>query len=292
MYAFFYDVRRRNHTFKIVSDSSEHSAECGNMKTHQKVGQKMISDDVRCNNFGIQNTEINVMDGTKNNSFSKVAKFCKTCLSIELENMKAYDQAGRNVKPEEVRYIILGNKNPENKFRELKELCRNVHWIHAEKGSFLWRDTNGNIDIIRRYIDNTKCEKYDDMKSVVENNDRTMLSVAEQGMRKSTFLSYMSHEIKKRKPSVWVLRINLNEHTNKFEDTDFENGFIDKCKTFLWSAAHSPEPDALEVTQEIFLQALEQTGKMVIILDGFDEIIPDYSSKVEMLIRAIRDETA
>ena len=30
---------------------------------------------------------------------------------------------------------------------------------------------------------------------------------------------------------------------------------------------------------------------MVIILDSFDEIIPDYSHKVEKLIRAIRDET-
>jgi ankyrin repeat protein len=61
---------------------------------------------------------------------------------------------------------------------------------------------------------------------------------------------------------------------------------------FLWNAAHSPEQDALNVTKELFHQALEQTGKMVIMLDGFDEISPDYSHKVEMLIRAIRDETA
>jgi hypothetical protein len=37
---------------------------------------------------------------------------------------------------------------------------------------------------------------------------------------------------------------------------------------------------------------LEETGKMVIILDGFDEISPDYSPKVEMLIRAIGDKTS
>jgi hypothetical protein len=37
---------------------------------------------------------------------------------------------------------------------------------------------------------------------------------------------------------------------------------------------------------------LEQTGKMVILLDGFDEISPVYNPKDEMLIRTIRNETA
>jgi ankyrin repeat protein len=224
-------------------------------------------------------------------TFKNVSDFCETGLSAELENMKAYNKAEQNIKPEDVRYVILGNKNPENEFRELKKLCRIVHWIHAEKCFFLWRDTNGNIDIIRRYIDNTKYEKYD-VKSVMEHNDRTMLLVAEPGMGKSTFLSYMAHKLKEWNPSVWVLRINLIEHTKELEKIEFEHECIDKCKRFLWSVAHSPEQDDLHITKEIFLQALKETGQMVIILDGFDEISPDYSRQVEMLVRTIRDETA
>jgi hypothetical protein len=227
----------------------------------------------------------------RSRSFKIVSDFAKTGLRAELGNTNPYNKAGQNIKPDEVRYIILGNRNTDSEFRELKELCRNVYWIHVEEGSFLWKDTNGNINIIRRYIDKTKCENCD-MKVVVEHKDRTMLLVAEPGMGKSTFFSYMAHEIKKRKPSVWVLRINLNEHTNKFDDTGIENKSIDKCKKFLWSAAHSPEQDVLEFIKEIFQQALEQTGKMVIILDGFDEISPDYSPKVMKLITTIRDETA
>jgi len=291
---FVYDERGRNHTFKIVSDFSKIGlrAELGTMKSHKNVGEKMKSDDGDYKIFGNKNSENDVSEGTKNNSFSGVVKFSKSGFSAELENMKAYKEAEQNVKPEEVRYIILGNKNPDIEFRQLKEVCRNVHWIDVEEGSFLWRDTNGNIDIIRRYIDNTKCKKYYDMKSVVEHNDRTMLLVAEPGMGKSTFLSCMEYEIKRCNPSVWVLRINLNEHTEELDNTDFENESIDKCKKFLWNAAHTRQQDALEVTEEIFLQALEQTGKMVIILDGFDEISPDYSREVETLIRTIRDNTA
>lgn len=65
-----------------------------------------------------------------------------------------------------------------------------------EDGTLLWRESNCDIDIIRRYIDDTKCKKYD-IKSVMEHNDRTMLLVTEPGMGKSTFLSYMENEIKK-----------------------------------------------------------------------------------------------
>jgi predicted NACHT family NTPase len=160
-----------------------------------------------------------------------------------------------------------------------------------EKGSFLWRESNCNIDIIHRYIDNKKCKKYD-MKSVMEQRHKAMSLVAEPGMGKSTFLSHMEHGIKKRNPSVWVLRINLNKHTGALEKVEFEEERVDRCKRFLWNAARSPEQDALQLVQKIFIQALEQTGKMVIILDGFDEISPDYSPKVEMLIKTIREETS
>lgn len=48
----------------------------------------------------------------------------------------------------------------------------------------------------------------------------------------------------------------------------------------------------MALKEETFLQALEKTGKMVIILDGFDEISPDDIPKVEMLIREIKERTA
>ena len=66
----------------------------------------------------------------------------------------------------------------------------------------LVRNSNSNIDIIGRYIDETKCRKYD-FEIVKEQSDRTMLLAAEPGMGKSTFLSHMEHEIKKRNTAVW-----------------------------------------------------------------------------------------
>jgi hypothetical protein len=114
------------------------------------------------------------------------------------------------MKPDDVRYIILGYKNTDSDFRELKELCTNVHWIHVGEGSFLWRDSNSNIDFIRRNIDNTKYKKYD-IERLIGHNERTMLLIAESGMGKYTFLSHMEDKIKKWNPSVWLLRVNLHE---------------------------------------------------------------------------------
>jgi hypothetical protein len=205
--------------------------------------------------------------------------------------MKSHHKIGEATKPDDVRYVILGDLKPENSFRKLKKFCTNVHWIHMEEGSFLWRESNCNVDIIRRIVDDTKCKEYD-IKSVMRHKDKVMSLVAEPGMGKSTFLSYVEHEIKKLNPSVWILRINLREYTRELENIEFEQECIDKCKKFLWSAVHSPEQDALTLVEKIFKRALVQTGNMVVLLDGFDEISPEYSSKVERLIREIRDKTS
>jgi hypothetical protein len=110
--------------------------------------------------FGNKNSGIVVIERTKINSFSIVATFSKSGLIAEVEDMKLYNEALQSIIPGEVRNMILGNKNPDSEFRELKKLCINLHWNHQEKGSFLWRESNCNYDIIRKYIDNTKCKKY------------------------------------------------------------------------------------------------------------------------------------
>jgi hypothetical protein len=219
-------------------------------------------------------------------SFKIVCDLSTVGLGSEPDN-----KIGQQMKSEEVRYIILRNQNPESSFGVVKGLLANVHWIHVEEGSFLWRDSNCNIDIIRSYIDETKCRNYT-IDGVMEQSDKTVLLVAEPGMGKSTFLSYMEHEIKKRNEAVWVLRINLNEHTQLLENTEFQEECTDKCKTFLWKVARAPKQRAAKLVEKVFLQAMEQTGKMVIILDGIDEISPLYTPKVNILIRAIREKTA
>jgi len=102
------------------------------------------------NILGEKTTDSNFNESMKNIPSTIADNSSKSDRSPELDNKKAYNKIGQKVKPEEVRYIILGNKNQESKFRELKGKLANLHWIHVEEGSFLWRDWNCNVDIIRR----------------------------------------------------------------------------------------------------------------------------------------------
>ena len=227
-------------------------------------------------------------EGKTNHSFRIVTICSKPLLGVNRGTMKTQYSRQKSSKQEDVRYIVLGKRHPENDFRNLKALYKNLHWIHMERGSFLWRESNCNIDIIRRHIDKTKCKDYV-IRTLMEHNNRTMLLVAEPGMGKSTFLSYMEHEIKKCKPAVWVLRINLHEHTRALDNNEFEKDCIDK---FLWDVAQSPEKDSLKLVELIFTESLKRTGNVVVLLDGFDEISPEYSRKVDVLIREIKERTA
>jgi hypothetical protein len=169
-------------------------------------------------------------EGTKNISLNIVANFSKCGLSTELENIKVYEE-GLNTKPEDIRYIILGKKKPDSEFMELKVLCTNAHWIHAEEVLFYGGTQIVTLILSAAILMIQNIRKITEI--VMEHNDRTMLLVAEPEMGKSTFLSHMEHEIKKRNTAVWVLRINLNEHTCALENIEFEEECIDKCKVFF-----------------------------------------------------------
>jgi hypothetical protein len=77
------------------------------MKTHKKLGHKMKSADVLHNTFGNKNTGIEGSESTKINSFSIIAKLSKFGLSAKLDNIKAHNETGRNIKPEEIYALFL-----------------------------------------------------------------------------------------------------------------------------------------------------------------------------------------
>jgi hypothetical protein len=207
-------------------------------------------------------------DRSKNSSrFNVINDYTTSGFRAELGDKKERRNIWNLSKPENVRYIILGGKHPERDFSDLKALHNKLHWVEMKNGSFLWRQSNCNIGVIRRYIDNTKDESYSS-RNIMEH----LLLAAEPGMGKSTFLSFMEHDMKKFNPSIWVLRLNFHEYTRVLENNEFDRERIDKCEDFLWNAARSPEQDGSKLVQMIFRQASEAIRNMLVILDSFDEI--------------------
>jgi hypothetical protein len=111
-----------------------------------------------------------------------------------------------------------------------------------------------------------------------------MLLAAEPGMGRSKFLSYTQQNINKYNPGIWVLRINLleNVHTLQTIETERPN----EWEQFLRKTAHVTEQNYLPLVKLLF----PQEGNATVILDGYDEICPDYSTKVDWLMQRITNE--
>ena len=194
--------------------------------------------------------------------------------------------------------------NSENQFpdllasngQEFKQLCQlnpksNVHWLEENKArKLLWQKSQGSLETLRRYIDTDSSHTYtaDDLDKLLEQaqHERVMLISDTAGMGKSTVLTHLSKQIKKKFPTKWVVRIDLNDHKDALETLKKE---IHKKKAieFVSEKLLKLEPG---LDLQLFKQCCEQEQKVriVIMLDGFDEISPFYKETVIDLLQALR----
>jgi len=107
------------------------------------------------------------------------------------------------------------------------------------------------------------------------------------GMGKSTVLTHLSKQIKQKFPARWVVRIDLNDHTDALNA--LKKGQIEKenVTEFVSEELLKLEP-GLEL--ELFKLCCEKKQKVrvVIMLDGFDEISPFYKEIVIDLVQGLR----
>jgi len=180
--------------------------------------------------------------------------------------------------------------------QEYKELCQmnpesNVHWLEEKSGKLLWQQSQGSLETLREYIDTDSSHTYtaDDLDKLLKQaqQQRVMLISGTAGMGKSTVLTHLSKQIKQNFPAKWVVRIDLNDHTDALKALKQEH--IDKKRAIdcISEKVLNLEP-GLEV--ELFKLCCEQKQKLriVIMLDGFDEISPDYKETVIDLLQALR----
>jgi ankyrin repeat protein len=123
-----------------------------------------------------------------------------------------------------------------------------------------------------------------------ENFDELMLQAQHQvsmisdtaGMGKTTILTYLAKQIKQNFPCHWVVRIDLNDHTDALK-VQHEQKI--EAVEFLSQKLLKLNPP---FEKELFEQRLKE-GKVVVMLDGFDEISPSYERTVIDLLQALKE---
>src|SRR5690606_14992572 len=106
------------------------------------------------------------------------------------------------------------------------------------------------------------------------------------GMGKTTILSSISRKIKEVKPSLYVIRVDLNDHCkvleNETENRSFNEENQEGAIDFLVNRLMDLEKGCFQ--SKLARWRLTQTGGVVVLFDGFDEISPSYSDVVTQLI--------
>src|SRR5699024_9357231 len=112
--------------------------------------------------------------------------------------------------------------------KEFKRICESdekssVHFLLKENGRLFWIQSKGSIDNLAKYrkTDSTNMDDYlqteDEMIKMSGNQSIRLISDT-PGMGKTTVLSSVSRKIKAVKPSRWVIRLNLNDHSQTLDE--------------------------------------------------------------------------
>jgi len=197
------------------------------------------------------------------------------------------------------RFIILDSKNLRLCFSKLCERNsgKTLHWLKLKNQYFLWKESRGGIDSLINFVDPKRtygdkriitefmkrgiCEVKEE--SISNLSERIVLVVAEPGMGKSSTTTQVAWHTKERDPTSWVVRINWNDHTRKLQEINTETFNLDSLVELLCSAAF-PESKYRDINRILLRQALQNSGNVTVLMDGFDEISTIQADKAAVIL--------
>jgi hypothetical protein len=220
-----------------------------------------------------------------------------------LHQQKAIKKEISSDKNIEEKRVFLANTEQEFKQLYQEHPNSNVHWLEKDKsGKLVWQQSPGSLATLRKHFDTENPDTYspDNLDKLLQQaqHQSVMLISDTAGMGKSTVLTHLSMQIKQTFPEKWVLRIDLNGHTDALKalkqeqiikEKKVKEKHIDKKKAmeFVWEKVLKLKS---RLKMELFKQCCEQKQKVgiVIMLDGVDEISPFYKDTVIDLLQALR----
>ena len=203
-----------------------------------------------------------------------------------------------------IRQDILSDKR-QGKFsdllasteQEFKQLCQqnptiNVHWLVEDKsGELIWHQSQGNLQMLRKYINAQKPHSYapSDLDKLLQQakHEKIMLITDKAGMGKTTILTHLSKRIKQKYPAHCLVKIDLNDYTELLKaqkENEMDKGWILEfvSKEVLKLESH--------LEKELFKKSFEgnEVSKLVVMVDGFDEISPNYKQTVIDMLQILK----
>jgi hypothetical protein len=122
-----------------------------------------------------------------------------------------------------------------------------------------------------------------DLRNLSGNGQVFLIVVNSAGMGKTSLLNHLAEEMKDRYATHWIINIALNDHTRYFEQNVFQTP--ESIADFLLNDLLKLESSFAD---RLFREAFLNVGNVQIILDGLDEIAPNYTDPVMTLMKTLQ----
>ncbi|XP_065562277.1 uncharacterized protein LOC136028392 [Artemia franciscana] len=172
----------------------------------------------------------------------------------------------------------------------------NIHWLKSKPGKLIWQKSQGSVSQLRKYVKSGRSliDHYSESEFLDHIKEQKVIIISDTaGMGKTTVLTSLSEKIKDKYPSKWMIRIDLIKHSdqlnilnNQVNSSQF-NG--DQAIDFLLNRLLKLDDGLEKKLLENNLRFGSVDGvQVVILIDGFDEIAPDYKDIVINLLAELK----
>lgn len=141
---------------------------------------------------------------------------------------------------------------------------------------------NGKKDYERR--GSVKTNNFSE-ESIYDVEEKIVVIADSAGMGKSTVLAKLAVVIKEKHPHLWVIKINLNDYTRVLSD------FLRKNKRTISVVELLNSQEPTKFTSKFEELVFSTIGKIILMLDGVDEISPDYTDLILNLLQQCQQQS-
>jgi hypothetical protein len=123
--------------------------------------------------------------------------------------------------------------------------------------------------------------------TLFEVKGRVILVTDEPGMGKSTLLTHLAKQTRKRHPDMWIVRVNINNYTRILNELKTNGCDETGAIKLLTEAAKVQETDGLNLERRLFDNYCSSKGNMAVLIDGVDEVSPLYTEEVIQVLKIL-----
>jgi hypothetical protein len=164
------------------------------------------------------------------------------------------------------------------------EPAKNLHWLERDGETLKWKETSRDISGILKHINEGESQqpKEDSMISMMQ---RISILIDIAGMGKSTFLNQLAQKLKKKNTDHCVIKVDLNDFTSELDEVESEE--LKSPKEAIEFLCNKILKLNSAFEKDLFIKSCMETGKVVLLFDGYDEVASYYKDEVTQLIKSL-----